>query len=466
MIRWSALARAAPAARPIAQRGAVAASLTAAATWLALLALAPEVFAQAGGGSSGFGGGGGGGGGSSGGGGSGGGEGGGFVGFVVVFLFVVVPMIFGAFAARRYRRRRAERAKEVSVASFEAGQEDPVFAAEQVRPAAAALYGAIQKAWDARDRAALGELMHADLMVEWVKRLDDFDSRGWHSRVTVVGSPVVEYMGLVNRAADEEDRVVVRITADLEAYVRTDAGREILRDGADSKQSTHSEYWTLGKRTGGWRLLSIEADEEGRHHLESALVATPEGDERLRDETVEEIAREDAAPAGTALGELVDADFADDARAAALDLSLVDGRFTPDVLAAAARRLAAAWAEAVDGGDEPLERVASPAAVQELLHPAGPDTRLVVRGLRMRGLRIVALDPPAMEVEVEFSGRRYVEDRATQALLSGSREDELSFTERWRMELAEPGMGKEATPDATAATWAIVARQPAAGQTR
>ena len=435
---------------------------------LALLVAAPDVLAQAGGGSSGFGGGGGGGG-SSGGGGSGGGTGGGdgfsLSGLIVVLCFFFLPVLGAAFVTWRYRRRRGQRAEAVAVAAVEAGQEDPAFASERVRPAAEALYRAIQIAWDERDRAALAELLHADLLVEWVKRLDDFDAKGWHSRVTVRGTPVIEYMGLVNRAADEEDRVVVRVTAELEAYVRTTAGQEILRDGAKSKQTFVSEYWTLGKWATGWRLLSIEADQEGQHQLEAPIVATPEDDARLRDETVEELAREDAVPAGTALGELVDADFADDARAAALDLSLVDGRFTPDVLAAAARRLAAAWAEAVDGGDEPLERVASPGAVQELLHPAGPDTRLVVRGLRMRGLRIVVVDPPAMEVEVEFSGRRYVEERATQEVLSGSREHEQGFSERWRMELAEPEAGA-GEADGKAATWRIVARRPAAGQTR
>ena len=56
------------------------------------------------------------------------------------------------------------------------------------------------------------------------------------------------------------------------------------------------------------------------------------------------------------VGELVDVDFDGDARAAALDLSVVDGRFAPAVLEAAARRAVAAWAEAVDGDDAALER--------------------------------------------------------------------------------------------------------------
>src|SRR5690606_19271196 len=94
----------------------------------------------------------------------------------------------------------------------------------------------------------------------------------------------------------------------------------------------------------------------------------------------------DALPAGVAVAEVADGDLADEARAQALDLSLVDERFAPHVLEAAARRVVAAWAEAVDGEDEPLEAVADPAAVRTLLYPGDPSgrTRLVVRGPRLR----------------------------------------------------------------------------------
>ena len=41
-------------------------------------------------------------------------------------------------------------------------------------------------------------------------RLDDFDRKGWHNRVRVGGRPGIEYVGMVNRADDADDRVVVR----------------------------------------------------------------------------------------------------------------------------------------------------------------------------------------------------------------------------------------------------------------
>jgi predicted lipid-binding transport protein (Tim44 family) len=70
----------------------------------------------------------------------------------------------------------------------------------------------------------------------------------------------------------------------------------------------------------------------------------------------------------------------------------------------------------------------------------GEKKRVVVRGPRIKALRIVALDaaaePPTMTVEVEVTGRRYVQDRDTAAVLSGDDTRDTSFTERWKMSLS------------------------------
>ena len=84
---------------------------------------------------------------------------------------------------------------------------------------------------------------------------------------------------------------------------------------------------------------------------------------------------------------------------------------------------------------------ARPEAVTALLHPGDPSrrTRLVVRGPRIDGVRIAALDaaadPPAIRVELAVTGRRYVEDRDTAAVVAGSRSAEARFTERWTLAL-------------------------------
>ena len=129
--------------------------------------------------------------------------------------------------------------------------------------------------------------------------------------------------------------------------------------------------------------VSIEQEAEGAHHLDAPIVATPESDtERIRGEAVTELAAADAVPEGFTTADLAVFDFQGSAREEALDLSLADGRFAPDVLEVAARRAVAAWAEAVDGDDAGLAAIATPDALQKLLYGADPTgkTRLVLRG--------------------------------------------------------------------------------------
>jgi predicted lipid-binding transport protein (Tim44 family) len=160
----------------------------------------------------------------------------------------------------------------------------------------------------------------------------------------------------------------------------------------------------------------------------------------------------DRVAEGFSVAEVADLDFDGDAHAAALDLSLADGRFSPDVLEATARRAVQAWAQAVDGDDRALEQMAVRAAADELIHPGDPSrrTRLVVRGPQVERLSIAALDaaeePPTMTVEVDVTGRRYIEDRDTAAVVSGSQDWAATFTERWTLALD----GSDATP------WRIV----------
>jgi predicted lipid-binding transport protein (Tim44 family) len=410
---------------------------------LAGLLLAVDSIAAPGGGSSGFGGGGGGGGGgfSGGGGSSGSGSGGGGIGVLVIVAAFAIIVIFGLVNTARQRKRRRERAARVELASAEAAADDAYFDADRVKAEAAGLHHRIVAAWTARDRAALGRLLGPDLLTEWERRLDDFDRKGWHNVCELRQGPAVEYMGLVNREDDADDRVVVRVEAELRDVVIDRDGRVIKRNEEDDELTTLAEYWTLGRAGDAWRLLSIEQDAEGAHHLDAPIVASPWSDEaRLHDAAVTELGVADAVP-DAALPEVVDVDYAGDARTQALDLSVVDGRFAPALLEAAARRAVEAWAEAVDGADVALERAATPEAAHALLYPDGTSTRLVVRGPRLIALRIANLDahaqPPAMVVEADLRGRRYLEDRDTAAVLEGSKETETSFTERWTLALGD-----------------------------
>ncbi len=413
----------------------------------AVLCLVPAAtaFGAGGGGSSGFGGGGG-----RRGGGAGGLVGGGALGgpvfllliLLAVFIFVVLGVIRGA----RAHKRRAERVRAVELASAVAADDDPAFAADTVRAEAAALYKEVQLAWDARDLDRLSRLAGPDLLEEWRRRLQDYARRGWHNRVQLREEPHVEYVGLVNRAADADDRVVVCITCVQRDYVATGSGHLIARNGADSDTVRAQEWWTLAKHEGRWRLESIEHAAEGLHNLDGEIVATPWDDERrLREDAVAERATADAVPAGFAVAELASVDFDGTARAAALDVALADGRFDPDLIEASVRRAVEGWAQAVDGDGAALAAAARPDALDGLLHPGDPSrqTRLVVRGPRIDAVRIADLDagaePPSIAVELDVTGRRYVEDRDTAAVLAGSRSAERSFTEHWTLVLDGTG---------------------------
>jgi hypothetical protein len=251
--------------------------------------------------------------------------------------------------------------------------------------------------------------------------------------------PTVEYVGLDVKT----HQATVRIEAKLRDYVTDRLGNHLKRAGRLTETVKIREFWTLGRTTTGrWQLVSIEQGSEGSHVLDDQIVATPWSDHQaLQQEALIELANADAVPKSTDISEVADLDYAGDAHAAALDLSLADGRFAPDVLEVTAKRAAQAWAEAVDGDDARLHSIAHGQAVNDLLHPGDPSgqTRVVVRGPQVRKLRVESLDagahPPTMRVAVELHGRRYIEDRDTAAILSGSRSRATTFTEQWTFTL-------------------------------
>ena len=464
---------------------------------------ASAAWAAPGGGSGGYsgGGGGGGGGGYSGGGGgggySGGGGGGGYSGggggggyscggsgadydmsgwIWLVIVGVVVVIFLNAIYTQQRRRafgadgsdwddgsgrlvtrrpigpRRSQRQKRehlVEMAAEEAAMDDAAFTPESVKTAAVALHKAIVEAWTARDREQLATLVGRDLMVEWNRRLDDFDRKGWHNITERLGDPSIEYLGLVNREGATEDRVTVRIEAPIRDYTVDSSGQRLLRTDDTDETTTLPEYWTLGRHDdGSWFLVSIEQDAEGGHVLREDIVARPDADTaRLHDEAVAEVAVVGAVP-DERVKDIAPLSFDGDTRTAALDMANIDGRFDPDVLESSARRAVAAWAEAVDGDDISLALVATDEAIDELLYggDSSKRTRLVVRGPVLKSLRIAAIDahgtPPTMRIEAELTGRRYRENRDTTTVIEGSKDKETTFTESWTMALD----GNDKTP--------------------
>ena len=353
--------------------------------------------------------------------------------------------------ARRRRRRRQQR---VETAAREAAEDDREFAPEVVHAEAEQLFRAVQKAWSDDDRDRLTRLAGPELAHEWHRRLADFARRGWSNQVTIEGPVEVDYVGLEHRATERDDHVVAWITARLRDIVVDQRGNIIERKESLGETSRMSEYWTLAKRDGHWIVVSIEQEREGRHNLSDPIIATPWSDsERLQEQSLAEQAAAEKPAEGFSVADVATPEFADDARSAALDFSLVDGRFAPNLLAAEVRRAVAAWAGAVDGDRSELAELASPQALSQLLHPGDPTgrTRVVVRGPEVRALRIVALDakaiPARMSVEVEVRGSRYIEDRDTTEVVSGSQHSPTLFSEHWQLALD----GDDAHP------WRIVA---------
>jgi predicted lipid-binding transport protein (Tim44 family) len=428
------------------------------------LVLAPAALAAAGGGSAGF---------SGGGGGGGGGGGSGFALYVVLqllfriallghglgalfliacavlYLFVTrgIPIIQQWLATRAAQRgsgrhSTSKRERRVELAAAEAAEDDPDFAPDRVRATATRLFMEIETAWDADDRIHLRGLVAPELLAEWELRLDDFQRRGWRNHVEPLGEPTVEYVGLHRKGDRDTDRVVVKIDARLKDYVVDGYGRHLKRTGRVGEVVHMREFWTLQRRGEHWVLASIEQAGEGKHALADEIVATSWGDERgMRDEALVEGAVADQLPDGTKVSEVASVQYEGDAHGAALDLSLADGRFAPDVLEVAARRAVDAWALAIDGRDSLLDGIATPAAKRELLYAGDTSgaVRMVVRGPVVNRIRIVDLDanaePPTMTIEVDLTGRRYIENRDTTAVMAGSRTRKSSFTERWTLSL-------------------------------
>lgn len=427
---------------------------------------ASAALGAAGGGSGGFSGGGGGGGGSGGGfgGGSGSGSGGSDNPWLLAFMLLgmVIFIIWSTLRSRRKRRAaagtwdpaeaarrdratedaRRERVERVARASLVAAEDDPYFASDTVVPQAETLFREVQTAWDARDEAALARLVAPDLMVEWSRRLADFARKGWHNVVRVHDPVRIEYVGLINREDDDEDRVVVRVSATLDDYVEDRGGVRMNHVGMDSSVATVREYWTLRYHDERWRLVSIEQDREGEYNLRTEVVADPADDGALADESMVEQALANRITDGVKIAELADLDFDGDALTAARDLSLVDQRFDPGVIEVAVRRAVAAWAEAVDGPDDALLELAGPGAVRSMLYPAGAENvRLVVRGPHVSALHVRAVDaeatPPEVHVEAEVEGVRFLEDRDTVVVVAGSNNERVAFVERWTLALDE-----------------------------
>ncbi len=138
-----------------------------------------------------------------------------------------------------------------------------------------------------------------------------------------------------------------------------------------------------------------------------------------------------------ALSDLVNAD--DPAAFALLDLSVVDNRFGPELIAAKLARLLEAWESAVSGSEGPLEEQASDSARNARLRPSFR-TRLIVRDVVLKSWEATVLDlsrhPPTVEVNLDVEAVRYVV-RNDGAAVAGNHTDPNPMRLTWVLELRD-----------------------------
>jgi hypothetical protein len=246
-------------------------------------------------------------------------------------------------------------------------------------------------------------------------------------RIFAPHDPLVRLVWASRRAIGEPWRAVVVLWLELVAVGRS---WHLYKE-----YSVVRVYWTLLPEGEGWRVDRVEGEFDGRHYQTDPL--SEEGlDRELHDEATISTAVDSAPSGDVAVAKLTDVDVS--AKSQLLDLSLVDGRYAPDVIAACACEIARAWESATLAGNrQELERWCTPEAAAQLFHPAPHRVRRVLN-LETRRIEITTLDPdsepPTVSVVVKLHGRCWLADDWG-IKISGSKRRHRDFTEQWTLRL-------------------------------
>ena len=386
-------------------------------------------YARGGGGSHGFSGGG-----SHGGGGVGGiggvvhgvtgghgGSGGGLIGALVAVVIILL-FLWIAYRVRKATKshglnttsdrtahgsdaRAHARAAQVEAQITRLADTDPTFDLDALKQRASRLYVTAQHAWTDRDLATLQQIMSPVLYRKWADELDDYASRGEVNVVEIVSGPTVELVDVANREGEVNDTVTFRITATLNDYVRRANGsRAVRKDDA----TRPVEYWTLRKNEAGeWIAVSVEQAAEGAHHLTSAIETDGWDQKAVGRDAVLEVAEQTSAPGVSDILSLTGISWSTDADAAAVDISLVDGRFDKSVLEVAVEQFLEEWAM----NDGSLDFTSVRTANRTVMRDA------VVESIEVSSL--VSREPIVFRVAVGAQGVYYEVDRRTEEVRHG-----------------------------------------------
>lgn len=255
-------------------------------------------------------------------------------------------------------------------------------------------------------RAALDDPVFAPERIEAAVAMILPQQLGRHARVA--GRPRVDILGVVNRQRDSEDRVVVRVRADVD---RGATAHGLPRRGLID------ERWTLVHRGEGWHLAAGAGDPLAESLLSSPLIDSPGDDtRRLREASLQELSG-DARRGGPGPRELTDT--AAPPLQQLTDLSVADERFEPMLIEAAVAHIVEAWEQSSSGSDAPLLAVATGAGAHALNFPAPGRGRRRISDARVQRWVLTGLNasaqPPTVTVSLRVKATAWTDDDASSA---------------------------------------------------
>jgi hypothetical protein len=349
---------------------------------------------------------------------------------VVVAVGVLGPIaavwIAGIRSGARHERavlKEHARAYRAHYAAVEAAEDNPSFSPDAIEQSVTQVVALADSLWHSGKFDSLGGRPDASLIRAWARSRQSWLGSGLEAK----GKPSIDLLRVVNRDDEAEDRVVVRVRLRVQCKLPRQ-GRNMHLD----------ERWTLGRSGSRWVLLSIGGDPLAGPVLSAPLVPNRSSDtERMREESLAELANAQKVGDDVALSDLVGAD--EPPGFALLDLSVRDSRFLPALIAAELAHLLEAWEEAVFGLGAPLEELASAEARSALLRPR-PGERLVIRDAVLKSWKPTRLDlsrrPPVIEVALDVEAVRYVvTDKGRHC--AGNETDVRRMALAWTLELVD-----------------------------
>ncbi len=238
---------------------------------------------------------------------------------------------------------------------------------------------------------------------------------------------------------DGGQEIVARVDMVVESYARSLA--DVVHWGSHDWDAL-TRYLILVRAGEDWQISGNVSQSDGVHYETDELLGSAAQADRIHDQATIQLATEDEdedrSPATVEL-----TDIGADTRARLLDLSNVDARFAPEVIAASAREIVRAWEQATvrkqadERTRDALRSLTTHDAFTQLTHPTPHGLRRVSQ-LEIRKIEIRDLsqgrEPPTVVVRITLHGVRWL-DATSGSFISGDPFYARRFRELWTLEL-------------------------------